>query len=64
MDPEACLQRCEAYVKLRWKLTDAVEALVDYYDWRHNGGFEPENGDARACRCAIAIVSEIIRRVR
>ncbi len=47
MDPKACLDRVEEALDAG-DMDEAREALVDYDEWRHRGGFEPEGGDARA----------------
>lgn len=62
MDPEACLARCEAYLKLNWALPDVLDALLDYLDWRDKGGFEPKDGDKRARSCALAVIERITAR--
>lgn len=67
MDPEACLTRAED--ALGSCETDAFEALafealIDYFDWRDHGGFEPKNGDARANALALALVGYLECRMR
>ena len=61
MDPEACLARCEQFVQREHGITDAVEALTDYWTWRSLGGHQPENGDARARHAALRIIERIAR---
>lgn len=58
MDPEACLLRAEHAIEDRdW--TEAREACSNYRTWRSRGGFEPENGDARARAVHAAIPARI-----
>lgn len=54
MDPEATLRQAESAVSSGDKAS-AFEYLTYYEDWRRGGGFEPENGDARAGKIWDAI---------
>jgi len=62
MDPERCLHEAEVKLGLNWSLVDVVENICNYYDWREKGGFEPENGDARARRIVLFVIATLASR--
>ena len=51
MDPETTLGEAEYLMTLprsRSNTSEIREMLSHYWHWRGRGGFEPDNGDARA----------------
>lgn len=44
MDPQVTLKLCAEDVEHK-VFRSALVCLLDYYNWRVNGGFQPHNGD-------------------
>lgn len=60
MDPKACLEKALKHVQDE-EYSEATYALVDYFQWRLSGGFQPGGGDkmALAMQRKIAEVLEL-----
>lgn len=55
MDPERALKLAQTQLHAnRYAL--ALEALLDYYNWRAQGGFQPVGGDKTAATLGARLV--------
>jgi hypothetical protein len=67
MDPMTCLKDCHS-MALHRDLIAANASLLDYWEWRDNGGFEPVcygiAGDLFAAECfrVIGVMSQMPTR--
>jgi len=69
MDPQACIDKVFEDIADD-EYDDAAEGLMNYFNWRRGGGFEPHQGDdrfqiaiCRLARRATMYRSTVINRV-
>lgn len=58
MDPEACLRDADQHFSDGY-ISDALDSLRNYAEWRFRGGFQPPDGDARYSKLMLYIIEEI-----
>lgn len=58
MDPQAALLAARRHLD-KGEVSQALEKLLGYYNWRAHGGFEPANGDETALGLAANITDAV-----
>ena len=60
MDPKETLKFVESHIS-QGEFAEAIAALLNYYQWRSKGGFEPAGGDEQADTLGSILVNKAER---